>query len=349
MYGCLSGSCLAKPASMCRPAADQTKPIVARTNRPITTGGGRTAGSRGARSSVSFDMVVARRQRGISTRRTPPSPNEQQRARAPPGRGRRWPSGRAGPACGPPRPPRRSRAACPPCRRRRSARRRGPSAQVSVSSVPVAIGVQVRASVGRPEEVAAQPEGEQRPVRPRQQAEERALVRRRQRLPGGAPVVGPVEVARLRRQEERPVGGGGDLVQVEVVLAVHRSRRPGVAAVAGGEQPAVGADGQARARVGEPDVEQGLLVSPGRSGRAPTSAPPSRVRRTTSSWPTAQPSRASCMKTPVSSARVGDLGLASRTARRRARRGRARARRRPPGGRRAPPRRAAATRRPAAP
>ena len=53
-------------------------------------------------------------------------------------------------------------------------------------------------------------------------------------------------MAGLGRDVERAVGGGGDLVQVEVVLAVNAPRRPGVAAVAGGEQRAVGADGEAR-------------------------------------------------------------------------------------------------------
>ena len=188
------------------------------------------------------------------------------------------------------------------------------------------------------------PKASSGPVASGQQAEERSLVRRRQRLPGGAAVVGSVEVARLGRQVQRPVGGGGNLVQVEVVVAEDRPWRP-----------------RCRRRRWWRAVRR-TRRRPGPFGRRRTRRRAA-ASRVPGAWCTRVPRRAAVARAQddlvvadgpselrvvhedARQQRAGrHVGLASRSRRRRSTRARGRVRRRRPAGRRAPPRRAAATR-----
>ena len=68
----------------------------------------------------------------------------------------------------------------------------------------------------------------------REGAEPRAAVRRGQRAPGLAAVVGTVRDPRLRRDEQPPGPGRHELVQVKIVLA-DGAGAPGAAAVVGAQ------------------------------------------------------------------------------------------------------------------
>ena len=218
MYGCWSGSSLAKPASMRRPAADQPRKAVARTKKAITTRRWPKISMLGALGESGSRHS---RQRGSSRCRTPPSPT---RNRPCPGLGASatmaWRSGRSSVRTGPVTPsPRR---ACPPSPRSRSGPGRSGGRTAGVASVAVSIRVHVLSAVARDEQAAAQPEGEHGAFGEREHPEEGALVGRRQRQPGPAAVVGSVEVARLGGDVERAVRCAGQLVQVEVVALANR-------------------------------------------------------------------------------------------------------------------------------
>ena len=113
------------------------------------------------------------------------------------------------------------------------------------------------AAVPRGEETSAQAKDHEPLVIHGMDAEEGAVVGGMEGAPSPALVVGSVDVSGLGGEVDAPTFGDGDGIEVIVVVLPDEAGMPGLAAVLGAQQVAVGADGDADAAIQEADIEQG--------------------------------------------------------------------------------------------